>query len=96
MKKTAFIIGILMMVLLMPAAIHAESYEINDDELTASFEDKDWVVFTRDNIKGNKQLERLGTDYETMLATMKKSDSYLVAVKGGKKKRTGVRPANTR
>ena len=87
MKRTAFIIGILVMVLLMPVSIHAESYKVNDDELSVAFDDKDWVVFTRDNIKGNKQLKKLGTDYETMLATMEKSDSYLVAVKGGKKDR---------
>ena len=87
MRKIAYIVILIMMSLLFPGMIYADSYTVNDDELTISFEDPSWVVFTRDNLKDNEQLKKLGTDEKTMLATMEKSYAYVVAIKGGAKKR---------
>ena len=87
MRRIAFILAVAAAVMFMPVTSFADSYKVNGDELTITYDDPGWIVFTRDNIKDNRQLEKLGTDYETMLATMEKSEAYLVAVKGGKKER---------
>ena len=87
MRKIAYIVLLIMMSLLFPGTVCADSYTVNDEELTISFDDPSWVVFTRDNLHDNEQLKNLGTDEKTMLATMEKSYAYVVAVKGGAKKR---------
>ncbi len=87
MRKIAYIVLLIMMSLLFPGTIYADSYTVNDEELTISFDDPSWVVFTRDNIRENDQLKKLGTDEETMKSTMEKAYAYVVAVKGGAKKR---------
>lgn len=88
MKNRWLILCILAAILLMPATSFAESYQIKKGEMTISFEDPGWTVFTRDNLKGNKALKDLGTDAKTMKDTMETASAYVVAVKGKEKNRT--------
>lgn len=88
MKKLLFALCLLAAVLLTSAAGYADSYEIGDVDMTLTFEDPAWWVFTRDNLAGNEQLKKLGTDEETILSTMEKSYAYAVAVKGSSDQRT--------
>ena len=88
MRKTILILFMMAVILLLPAAAAADSYEISDVDMTITFDDPAWWVFTRGNLSNNAQLSKLGTDEETMLSTMEKSQAYLVAIKGGAKERT--------
>lgn len=90
MRKGILVLCALAAALLLPAGAWAESFAVNDEELTMSFEDQGWTVFTRDNLKGNKALKDLGTDAKTMKETMEEASAYLVAVKGKENKRMEI------
>ncbi len=72
MKKILFIL-----VLLIPFCISAKQYTIED--LTVSF-DKEWTVFTRDNIENNYELTKRGLTTDYMEKLFNENDIYIDAV----------------
>lgn len=80
----------ILMGLSAPCISFAGAYAVNSEEITISFDDETWVVFTRDNIKDNKKLGQLGVSYENMKSSMENSSAYLVAFKGKQEKRLEV------
>ncbi len=72
MKKILFIC-----LLFLPLIVFAKSYTIKD--MTVSF-DRDWTVFTRDNIYNNKELTEMGLTSEYMEKLFKDNDIYIDAV----------------
>lgn len=88
MRKILMILCISAIMIAIPTVSFGAEYTVNDDNLTVSIDDSQWKVFTRENIKNNKELKKLGTDYETMKNSMNNVDAYLVAVKEGKKTNT--------
>lgn len=92
MCKKIFVVlcTVIIAVLTIPEYSFAQSYTVNKGEITISFDEEKWIVFTRDNIKDNKELEKLDVSYKNMKSTMEKSSAYIVAFCGGKKERMEV------
>lgn len=90
MMKRWLILCVMAAILFLPASSFAASYQIKKGEMTISFEDPKWIVFTRDNLKGNRDLKDLGTDEKTMRDTMETASAYVVAVKGKEKNRMEI------
>ncbi len=83
MKKIFKTITILMMfVVLCPVLVNAKEYTISTTDIKVDIDDSTWKVFTRDNIKDNKQLEELGIKYEQLNKLFIDGNIYLDALKG--------------
>lgn len=77
MKKKIFAMFALLL-LFIPSFVFAESYDV-DEYLKLDFED-DWYVFTKSNIKDNKELEELGVSEEYMENLFKSSNVVVDAI----------------
>lgn len=69
-----FIIGIL----LLPTFVYASQFEV-DEYMYIEIDDSIWYVFTRENIKNNKELDTLKISYEYMNNFFKNHNAYLDA-----------------
>ena len=64
MKKK--VLGLIALLLVfIPIVTNAKTYNV-DDDMSINIEDDNWYVFTRDNIKNNKELDELGITYDYM------------------------------
>lgn len=77
MKKKIFAMFALLL-LFIPSFVFAESYDV-DEYLKLDFDD-DWYVFTKSNIKDNKELEELGVSEEYMENLFKSSNVVVDAI----------------
>ena len=64
--------------LLFPIAISAKQYNFKD--LSIDLNEDEWYIFTRDNIKDNEVLEKLGITYEYMNNFFNTNNTYLDAI----------------
>ena len=71
---------VLCIVAFLPTAAHAETYTLSETDITLSVDDTKWLVFTRDNIKDNPQLEQLGLSYDAVNDLLIENDAYMDAV----------------
>ena len=78
MKKIIYILFLITLIV-FPKIIKAETYTISGTDVTITFSDPNWYVFTRDNLIGNEQLTSLGITYEYMNEIMKEGNIYLDA-----------------
>lgn len=52
--------------LLFSVAAQAQTYDISETDMTVEIDDSYWYVFTRDNLRGNPELEELGVSESYM------------------------------
>ena len=76
MKK--IIIFILSIFIFIPTNLYAATYKAKD--MTIDFNDENWVVFTRDNIIDNENLNQLGITYDYMNNFFNQNNAYIDAV----------------
>lgn len=82
MKKIVKIITVLMtFIIFCPVLVNAKEYTISTTDIKIDINDTNWKVFTRDNIKDNKQLEELGIKYEQLNKLFIDGNIYLDALK---------------
>ena len=67
-----------LLLLVIPFSVSAK--EFTQLDVTVDINSKDWYVFTRDNVKDNKQLKELNISEEYMNSTFTESDMYIDAV----------------
>lgn len=77
MKK---LLLLLMLLFLSPIVVSAKKYEIFDTDMSINLYDDFWYVFTRDNLKDNKELEELGLTSDYVYNNMIENDIYLDAI----------------
>ena len=77
MKKKIFAMFALLL-LFIPSFVFAKSYDV-DEYLKLDFDDN-WYVFTKSNIKDNKELEELGVSEEYMENLFKSSNVVVDAI----------------
>lgn len=79
LKYSKYII-ILIGIFLFPLLVNAETHSIIDTDISITFDEKEWYVFTRDNIENNKELDELGITYDYMYDFMYNNYVYLDSV----------------
>ncbi len=80
MKKIIkVLIAIVLVITVSP--VMAKEYTISNTDIKIDMDDSVWYVFTRDNIKDNKQLKEFGITEDYMNSTMEKGDIYLDSIK---------------
>lgn len=77
MKKLLF--TIILCVLFIPNVM-AKTYSPSETDVTLTFDETKWYVFTLDNLKNNKELQELGITEEYMVKNMKDNYIYVDAV----------------
>lgn len=80
MKKVLRVLIILLLVIVV-SPVMAKEFTISDTDIKVNLDDSKWYVFTRDNIKDNKQLKEFGISEEYMNTTFNNGDIYLDAIK---------------
>lgn len=80
MKKIIKTLIILLLVIVV-SPVMAKEFTISDTDIKVNLDDSSWYVFTRDNIKDNKQLKEFGISEEYMNTTFKNGNIYLDAIK---------------
>ncbi len=78
MKKIGYVF-LLLAFMIFPFVVNAETYKVSETDVSISFNDPAWYVFTRDNIKDNSELTGLGLTYEYMDNLMKTNNIYMDA-----------------
>lgn len=71
---------ILGITIFLPITTYAETYNLEDTDMSISVDDTVWYVFTRDNIKNNSELEDLGITYDTMHDVLHNNEAYMDAI----------------
>ena len=80
MKKVfKSIVILLLMIVISP--VMAKEFTISETDIKMNLDDSKWYVFTRDNIKNNKQLKEFGISEDYMSTTFKNGNIYLDALK---------------
>ena len=80
MKRIKYILfTLILMILVLPNTVKAAEFSV-DDNMTMNIDDSLWYVFTRNNIKDNKELESLGMTYEYMENFFNTNSAYLDAI----------------
>ena len=80
MKKILKTLIILLLVMVV-SPVMAKEFTISSTDIKVNLDDSKWYVFTRDNIKNNKQLKEFGISEEYMNSTFTKGNMYLDAIK---------------
>ncbi len=73
---------LLLIISLFPFLVIAKDYEIKDINLKFNVSDE-WIVFTRDNLDNNKDLEDLGLTKDDLLPSYKLQGIYFDGIKDG-------------
>lgn len=77
MKKTILTI-LTILILFVTLNVQAETY--TEEDITLSIDTNTWMVFTRNNLDNNKQLQELGMDKDKILDIMATNDIYIDAL----------------
>ncbi len=75
-----FLLIIILLNFVIPATLEAKTYTLAQTDMHIEIDDAEWYVFTRDNIKDNKELEELGVSYDYMYNLMHKNYIYMDAI----------------
>ena len=78
MKKIGYVF-LLFMVMLFPVLAKAEMYVVPETDVSITIDESQWYVFTRGNIKDNKELADLGISYDYMNNLFTSNNIYLDA-----------------
>ena len=72
---------LLILLFLIPNNIIAKTFHLKDTDLNIDLgENKNWLIFTPDNLKGNKNLDKIKVKYQYIKAFLDRNDVYMVAV----------------
>lgn len=82
MKQTVSILLSVMLCIFafFPITTYAETYHLDDTDISISVDNTSWYVFTRDNLKNNLELEELGISYDTMYSILQDNQAYMDAI----------------
>ena len=80
MKKVLRVLIILLLAIVV-SPVMAKEFTITDTDIKVNLDDSKWYVFTRDNIKDNKQLKEFGISEDYMNNTFTNGNIYLDAIK---------------
>ena len=75
-----YLIVILCVSTVLPTAASAETYKLGGTDISISVDNSKWYVFTRDNIKDNPELKKLGISYDTIYGILYDNDAYMDAI----------------
>jgi hypothetical protein len=75
-----YLIVILCVATVLPTAVSAETYKLGGTDISISVDNSKWYVFTRDNIKDNPELKKLGISYDTIYGILYDNDAYMDAI----------------
>ena len=75
-----YLIVILCVATVLPTAASAETYKLGGTDISISVDNSKWYVFTRDNIKDNPELKKLGISYDTIYGILYDNDAYMDAI----------------
>lgn len=78
MKKIGYVF-LLFMVMMLPVLAKAEMYVVPETDVSITIDESQWYVFTRGNIKDNKELADLGISYDYMNNLFTSNNIYLDA-----------------
>lgn len=78
MKKIGYVF-LLFMVMMLPVLAKAEMYVVPETDVSITIDESQWYVFTRGNIKDNKELADLGISYDYMNNLFTSNSIYLDA-----------------
>lgn len=71
---------LIFLAMLLPATVSAETYNLNETDISINLDDSAWYVFTRDNIKNNPELEELEISYDSMYDILYNNQAYMDAI----------------
>ncbi|MBO4854227.1 MAG: hypothetical protein J5482_03695 [Oscillospiraceae bacterium] len=82
MKYSRFVwlFVVLLILTLVPATAYAETYQLDDADMSIVVDDTVWYVFTRENIEDNAELEELGLSYDSMHSILHDNQAYMDAI----------------
>lgn len=79
--KRIFKVLIIILLVIVVSPVMAKEFTISDTDIKVNLDDSKWYVFTRDNIKDNKQLKEFGISEDYMNTTFTNGNIYLDAIK---------------
>lgn len=79
MKRSVCALLILLLCLVLPVSVFAETHALSDTDMSIDFNDPNWYVFTRDNLENNPDLDELELTYDEMHSLLYDNSAYLNA-----------------
>ena len=66
--------------MILPIGVYATTFDLKDTDMSITFDESEWYVFTPDNILDNPELEELGIGYDYMVDAFQENGASLDAV----------------
>jgi len=79
-KIMGVLLFIMLFAFLFPTTMEAKTYKLPETDATVEMDDSEWYVFTRGNIKDNKELEELEITYDYINTLMQNNYIYMDAI----------------
>lgn len=80
-RSILFLLTVILCVIsLLPTSAYAKTYTLADTDISLSIDETSWYVFTRENIKDNKELAEFEITYEYMNELFLSNKVYMDAV----------------
>ena len=77
MKKVLLIITLF---LLLPITTLAKTYELKNSEIIISFDDENWTVATRENVRNSSLVKKYNMNYKDIESLLEKNSAYAYAI----------------
>ena len=77
MKKVLLIITLF---LLLPTITLAKTYELKNSEIIISFDDENWTVATRENVRNSSLVKKYNMNYKDIESLLEKNSAYAYAI----------------
>ncbi len=77
MKKVLLIITLF---LLLPTTTLAKTYELKNSEIIISFDDENWTVATRENVRNSSLVKKYNMNYKDIESLLEKNSAYAYAI----------------
>lgn len=77
MKKVLLIITLF---LLLPTTILAKTYELKNSEIIISFDDENWTVATREDVRNSSLVKKYNMNYKDIESLLEKNSAYAYAI----------------
>ena len=77
MKKVLLIITLF---LLLPTTTRAKTYELKNFEIIISFDDENWTVATREDVRNSSLVKKYNMNYKDIESLLEKNSAYAYAI----------------
>lgn len=77
MKKVLLIITLF---LLLPTITLAKTYELKNSEIIISFDDENWTVATREDVRNSSLVKKYNMNYKDIESLLEKNSAYAYAI----------------